>query len=84
VPTVVGDNFAAEFSAEPFKRRGIAYQRAAKPKSDLYLAFLPLLNSCRVELLDSCRSCSISSECPTPSGRVRYSIPKRGSGASSI
>src|SRR5262249_28240843 len=35
-----------------FSKRGITYQIAEKSKSDLYVAFLPLLNSRRIDLLD--------------------------------
>jgi hypothetical protein len=32
--------------------RGVDYQTATQPKSDIYLALLPILNSGRAELLD--------------------------------
>src|SRR5262249_50716674 len=47
-----GDRYAGEWPAEQFRKHGITYEAAAKPKSDLYRDFLPLLNSGRVDLLD--------------------------------
>src|SRR5208282_471543 len=47
--------YAGEWPREQFKKFGITYQVAEKPKSELYLAFLPLLNSGSVELLDDKR-----------------------------
>src|SRR5262249_38333894 len=52
VRTVVGDRYGGEFAREPFRKLGIEYRVAEKPKSDLYRDFVPLLNSRRVELLD--------------------------------
>ena len=37
---------------EQFRKLGIAYEPAAKPKSDIYRDLLPMINSRRVELLD--------------------------------
>jgi hypothetical protein len=47
-----GDHYAGEFAREPFRLRGINYQLADKPKSDLYRDALPLMNSGKVQLLD--------------------------------
>jgi hypothetical protein len=52
---VTADRYGGEFCAEPFRRRGITYKPAAKPKSDLYKDCLGVLNSGRVELLDHAR-----------------------------
>jgi hypothetical protein len=52
VHKVVGDHWGGEFLREPFRLYGIAYAIADKPKSDIYQAFLPLVNSARIELLD--------------------------------
>jgi len=52
VARVVGDRYAGEWPRERFREHGINYDAAAKPKSDLYAAFLPLVNSARIELLD--------------------------------
>lgn len=48
----MSDKFAGAFPVEAFKRNGITLEQSAKPKSDLYRDFLPLLNSKRVDLLD--------------------------------
>jgi hypothetical protein len=48
----MSDKYAGAFPVEAFKRNGITLEQSAKPKSDLYRDFLPLLNSKRVDLLD--------------------------------
>ena len=55
ISAVTGDRYAGEWVREPFRKKGIFYQLAEKPKSALYLAFLPLLNSRAVDLLDNKR-----------------------------
>jgi hypothetical protein len=55
VSRVYGDRFAGEWPRERFRVHGVEYVVAAKSKSDLYCALLPLLNSRRVELLDNKR-----------------------------
>src|SRR5262249_9391514 len=50
VRQVVGDRYAGEFPREQFRKRGIEYRLADKPKSDLFRDLLPLLNSRRVVL----------------------------------
>jgi hypothetical protein len=52
IRTITGDKYAAIWPVEVFARHGIRYEQSARPKSDLYLALLPLLNSRRVSLLD--------------------------------
>jgi hypothetical protein len=52
VSSVTGDRYAGEFAREPFRRQGIAYEIADRPRSDLYRDMLPALNSAIVELLD--------------------------------
>jgi len=52
---VHGDRYAGEFPRELFRKRGIEYQCAEKPKSDLYRDLLPLLNSGRIVLPKSDR-----------------------------
>jgi hypothetical protein len=42
---VTGDRYAGEWPREQFRKRGIQYECAALPKSDLYRDLLPLLNS---------------------------------------
>lgn len=52
ISRVTGDNYAGEWPKERFAMHGVRYDRAAKPKSDIYRDLLPLINSSRVELLD--------------------------------
>jgi hypothetical protein len=52
VTKVTGDHWGGEFVREPFRKLGIIYALAERPKSDFYFEFLPILNSARVELLD--------------------------------
>src|SRR5262245_35840739 len=49
---VYGDRYAGEWPREQFQKRGIYYETADKPKSDLYRDLLPLINSGAVDLLD--------------------------------
>jgi hypothetical protein len=55
VATVHGDRYAGEFPRELFRKRGVGYRCADKPKSDLYRDLLPLLNSGRIVLPKSDR-----------------------------
>lgn len=55
VSSVHGDRYAGEFPRELFRKRGIEYRLSERTKSQIYSEFLPLLNSGRVELLDSPR-----------------------------
>lgn len=55
VSKVLGDRYAGEWPREAFKRHGIVYEQAAKPKSDLYRDALAILNGQRVELPDVAR-----------------------------
>lgn len=55
VARVHGDRYGGEFPRELFRKRGIEYQCADKPKSDLYRDLLPLLNSGRIVLPKSDR-----------------------------
>jgi hypothetical protein len=50
--SVYGDKYAGEWPREQFRRHSINYEPADKSKSDLYLDFLPLVNSSGVDLLD--------------------------------
>jgi hypothetical protein len=50
ISTVCGDRYAGEWPREQFRKRGIEYRCAEKPKSDLYRDLLPLLNSGRIVL----------------------------------
>lgn len=53
VYAVTGDRYAGEWPREQFRKLGIEYRIAEKPRSDLYRDMLPALNSATVELLDS-------------------------------
>jgi hypothetical protein len=52
IKTVTGDRFAGEWPRERFFVHGIEYRVSEKSKSDLYRDMLPLINGCRVGLLD--------------------------------
>jgi hypothetical protein len=53
VSKVYGDRFGGEWPREQFTKRGVFYEPAEKPKSELYRDLLPLLNSGAVDLLDN-------------------------------
>lgn len=55
VTAVRGDRYGGEWPREQFRKHGIKYEIAEKPKSDLYRELLPVLNSGRCELLDNQR-----------------------------
>jgi hypothetical protein len=55
VKSVEGDRYGGEWCKEPFRKAGIAYEPAKLAKSDLYVAFLPLLTSGLVDLVDNPR-----------------------------
>ncbi len=52
INTVTGDRYGGEWCREPFRKQGIEYELAEKPRSDLYRDMLPLINSGQIELLD--------------------------------
>jgi hypothetical protein len=52
ISKVIGDKFAGGYPPEQFGKFNILYEQSAKPRSDLYADLLPLLNSCRISLLD--------------------------------
>jgi hypothetical protein len=56
--TVTGDRYAGEWPRERFSAHGIRYEPAEKNKSEIYLGFLPMPNSGRVDLLDNARMIS--------------------------
>jgi hypothetical protein len=56
VGVVCGDRYAGQWPVEQFARFSIRYEQSAKPKSDLYVDLLPLLNSGQVHLLDHTRT----------------------------
>lgn len=56
IRSVTGDRYAGDWVATAMKSKGgIAYKVSERTKSQLYLEFLPLLNSGRVKLLDNQR-----------------------------
>lgn len=52
---VMGDRYAGAWPSEQFIKRGIVYEATELTKSDMYINFLPLLNSRRVKLIDHMR-----------------------------
>jgi hypothetical protein len=52
IKRLISDKYAAEWPVARFNEHGIALDQCAMPRSDLYLNFLSLANSGRVELLD--------------------------------
>ncbi len=50
---VTGDAYGGEWPRQPLRKGGIAYELSEKTRSELYLDFLPVVNSARCELLDS-------------------------------
>ncbi len=49
---VIGDHYAGEWCREQFRKVGINYETSEPSKSKIYVDWLPLLNSGKVELLD--------------------------------
>ncbi len=56
ISEVIGDRYGGSWVSEQFNGHGITYTPAEKPKSDLYLDLLPLLNSGMIDLLDHPRA----------------------------
>jgi hypothetical protein len=52
INSVIGDKYAHLWPRERFQVHGVTYNAAAKPKSDIYRDFLPIVNGRRAELLD--------------------------------
>jgi hypothetical protein len=50
---VMGDRYGGEWPRERFQAHGITYQVSPRTRSDIYKELLPLINSGKVELLDS-------------------------------
>ncbi|WP_224545596.1 hypothetical protein [Mesorhizobium sp. CA16] len=50
--SVHGDNYAAQWVVDAFDRHGIRYLKSSLNKSELFLNFLPMLNSRSIQLLD--------------------------------
>jgi hypothetical protein len=55
ITRVRGDHYAGDWPRERFRIKGVHYEVSKKRKSDLYLAFLPIINAGRAELLDEPR-----------------------------
>jgi hypothetical protein len=55
ITRLVSDKYGAQWVVARFNEHGIALDQCAMPRSDLYLNFLSLANSGRVELLDNGR-----------------------------
>jgi hypothetical protein len=55
ISRVVGDHYAGEWPRERFRARGVHYEVSKISKSDIYVAFLPIINAGRCELLDNTR-----------------------------
>jgi hypothetical protein len=55
ITRIQGDRYAGEWPRERFRALGIHYDPCEKPKSQLYVDLLPLLNAGRAELLDHAR-----------------------------
>ncbi len=50
---VTGDAYGAEWVSQTFRRFGIRYRKADRPKAQLYLELLPLITSKLIELPDN-------------------------------
>jgi hypothetical protein len=56
ITKVFGDRYAGAYPVEQFRQFGITLDHeGVRPKSDLYVDLLPLINAGRVELLDNAR-----------------------------
>ncbi len=52
ISSVTGDAYGGEWPRDPLKKGGINYVLSEKTRSELYLDFLPVVNSAQCELLD--------------------------------
>jgi len=55
ITKIVGDRYAGEWPREQFQQFGMTYEPSARPKSQIYAEFLPMLMSKRIDLLDNDR-----------------------------
>ena len=86
ISTVHGDAYSGEWVRTAFQRHGIRYVPSERPKSQLYLDALPLLNAGTAVLLDNARLVSQLSQLErrtARSGRDSIDHMKGGSGRSS-
>jgi hypothetical protein len=82
VRRVTGDRYAGEWPREQFRKRGVDYSISDKSKSEIYVEFLPILNSGKIELLDHSRLiqqlCSLERRTGRGTGRDSIDHPPRG------
>jgi len=52
---ITGDRYSGGWIVDSFKKHGITYKNSELTKSEIYLAFIPLMMAGRVELLDNDR-----------------------------
>jgi hypothetical protein len=78
---VTGDRYGGDWPASRFSAHGITYIPSEQPKSSIYLAALPLINSRRVELPDNPRLvaqlCSLERRTGRGTGRDVIDHPPR-------
>jgi hypothetical protein len=75
LPEVHGDRFGADWVKERFQspnRMGSLTKDSQRNRSEIFLEFLALLNSCRIELLDHPRLASQLCGLERRSGQVGY------------
>jgi hypothetical protein len=80
VTKVVGDRYAGEFPREQFRKRNVLYEPSKKSKSDIYVDFLPMLNSGTITLPRSDKLirqlCSLERIVARGSGHATIDHPK--------
>jgi hypothetical protein len=74
VTKIIGDKYAGGFPPEQFRKFSIRYDQAAKPRGELYIDLLPLINSRRIDLLDHTKLVNQLCSLERRSGRGRDSI----------
>src|SRR5262249_13748314 len=55
ISSVVGDRYAGEWPREQFRLKGVKYELSERPKNQIYIDTLPLVNARRLALLDNNR-----------------------------
>ncbi len=55
ISRITGDRYSGEWVVKAFRDHGITYMTSKKVKGEIYIEFLPLINTRRVELLDNKR-----------------------------
>jgi hypothetical protein len=56
ITSIEGDRYGGEWPREVFLKHGVLYECSQRPKSELYVDALPLINSRRVDMLDHARA----------------------------